>query len=140
MNIEPLDVLGVMDAIEAHYQKLDDFGKWCISKSIKCLEIQDKQTLLTRAAVAMKRQGVAVSDTDLKAIYLYSAYMVYGVDGFQGMTREWPNKSELNYVDCTDHYEFIKSIHGDFGDEETETKSLSERPSEDGRQRNQFYK
>ena len=38
LNIEPLDVLGVMDAIEAHYQKLDDFGKWCISKSIKCLE------------------------------------------------------------------------------------------------------
>ena len=33
LNIEPLDVLGVMDAIEAHYQKLDDFGKWCISKS-----------------------------------------------------------------------------------------------------------
>ena len=37
LNIEPLDVLGVMDAIEAHYQKLDDFGKWCISKSIKCM-------------------------------------------------------------------------------------------------------
>ena len=31
LNIEPLDVLGVMDAIEGHYQKLDDFGKWCIS-------------------------------------------------------------------------------------------------------------
>ena len=31
---EPLDVLGVMDTIVAHYQKLDDFGKWCISKSI----------------------------------------------------------------------------------------------------------
>ena len=31
LNIEPLDVLGVMDAIEAHYKKLDDFGKWCIS-------------------------------------------------------------------------------------------------------------
>ena len=42
LNIESLDALGVMDAIEAHYQKLDDFGKWCISKSIKCLEIQDK--------------------------------------------------------------------------------------------------
>ena len=88
LNIEPLDVLGVMDAIEAHYQKLDDFGKWCISKSIKCLEIQDKQTLrmfkdlLVRAAIALKRQGVVVSDTDLKAIYLYSAFMVYGVDGF----------------------------------------------------------
>ena len=66
-----------MDAIEARYQKLDDFGKWCISKSIKCLEIQDKQTLrlfkdlLVRAAIALKRQGVVVSDTDLKAIYLY---------------------------------------------------------------------
>ena len=117
LNIEPLDVLGVMDAIEAHYQKLDDFGKWCISKSIKCLEIQDKRPLrmfkdlLTRAAVAMKRQGVAVSDTDLKAIYLYSAYMDYGVDGFQGMTREWPNNSELNFVDCTDHYEFLLQSH-----------------------------
>ena len=55
----------------------------------------------------MKRQGVAVSDTDLKAIYLYSAYMVYEVDGFKGMTREWPNNSELNFVDCTDHYEFL---------------------------------
>ena len=60
LNIEPLDVLGVMDAVEAHYQKLDDFGKWCISKSIKCLEIQDKQTLrmfkdlLVRAAIALK--------------------------------------------------------------------------------------
>ena len=31
LNIEPLDVLGVMDAVEAHYQKLDDFGKWWIS-------------------------------------------------------------------------------------------------------------
>ena len=27
LNIEPLNVLGVMDAIEAHYQKLDGFGK-----------------------------------------------------------------------------------------------------------------
>ena len=25
LNIEPLDVLGLMDEIEAHYQKLDDF-------------------------------------------------------------------------------------------------------------------
>ena len=39
-----MDVLGVMDAIEAHYQKLDDFAKWYISKSLKDLEIQDKQT------------------------------------------------------------------------------------------------
>ena len=107
----------MIDAIETHYQKLDDFGKWCISKSIKCLEIQEKQTLrmfkdlLTRAAVAMKRHEVSVSDTDLKAIYLYSAYMVYGVDGFQGMTREWPNNSELNFVDCTDHYEFLLQSH-----------------------------
>jgi hypothetical protein len=35
----PLDVLGVMDAIKVHYQKLDDFGKWCVSKSVECLEI-----------------------------------------------------------------------------------------------------
>ena len=94
LNIEPHDVLEVMDAIEAHYQKLDDFGKWCISKSIKCLETQDKQTLrmftdlLVRAAIALKRQGVVVSDTDLKAIYLYSGFLVYGVDGFKGMARE----------------------------------------------------
>ena len=60
LNIEPFDVLGVMDAIEAHYRKRDDFGNWCISKSIKCLEIQDKQTLrkfkdlLVRAAIALK--------------------------------------------------------------------------------------
>ena len=80
LNIEPLDVLGVMDAIEAHYQKLDDFGKWCISKSIKCLEIQDKQTLrmfkdlLVRVAIALKRQGVVVSDTDLKVISLLCIY------------------------------------------------------------------
>ena len=93
LNIEPLDVLGVMDAIEAHYQKLDDFGKWCISRSIKCLEIQDKQTLrvfndlLVRAAIAIKRQGAVVSDTDPKAIYLYSGFLGYGVDGFQGMAR-----------------------------------------------------
>ena len=87
LNIEPLDVLGVMDAIEAHYQKLVDFGKCCISKSIKCQEIQDKQTLrmfkdlLVRAAISLNRQGVVVSDTDLKAIYLYSGFLVYGVDG-----------------------------------------------------------
>ena len=117
LNIEPLDVLEVLDAIEAHYQKLDDFGKWCISKSIKCLEIQDKQTLrmfkdlLVRAAIALRRQGVVVSDTDLKAIYLYSAFMVYGVDGFQGMTREWPNNSELSFVDCSDHHEFLLQSH-----------------------------
>ena len=40
-----MDVLGIMDAIEAHSQKLDDFAKWCIPKSFKDLEIQDKQTL-----------------------------------------------------------------------------------------------
>ena len=45
--------------------------------------------LLVRAGIALKRQGVVVSETDLKAIYLYSAFMVYGVDGFQGMAREW---------------------------------------------------
>ena len=52
-----------------------------------------------------------VSDTDLKAIYLYSAFMVYGVDGFQGMTREWPNNTELSFVDCSDHYEFLLQSH-----------------------------
>ena len=67
-----------MDAIEAHYQKLDYFGKWCIFKSIKYLEIQDKQTLrmfkdlLVRAAIALKRKEVVVSDTDT----LLSWYMV----------------------------------------------------------------
>jgi hypothetical protein len=150
LNIEPLDVLGVMEAIEAHYQKLNDFGKWCISKSIKCLEIQDKQTLrmfkdlLIRAAIALKRQGVVVSDTDLKAIYLYSAFMVYGVDGFQCMTREWPNNSEFSFVDCSDHCKFsLQSHHIDenlskvflrLHRPRNRNKSLSERPSEDGRQ------
>jgi hypothetical protein len=67
--------------------------------------------LLIRAAIALRRQGVAVSETDLKAIYLYSAFMVYGVDGFQGMTREWPNNSELSFVDCSDHYEFLLQSH-----------------------------
>ena len=50
--------------------------------------------LLVRAAIALKRQGVVVSDTDLKAIYLYSEFSVYGVDSFQGMAREWPNNLE----------------------------------------------
>ena len=56
-----MDVLGIIDAIEENYQKLDDFAKWCISKSLKDLEIQDKQTLrefkdlLTRASIALKR-------------------------------------------------------------------------------------
>ena len=100
LNIEPLDVLGVMDAIEAHYQKLDDFGKWCIFKSIKCLEIQDKQTLrmfkdlLVRAAFALKRQGVVLSDNDLKAIYLYSAFMVYGVDG----SKAWSVNGQITRI------------------------------------------
>ena len=67
--------------------------------------------LLVRAAISLKRQGVVVSDTDLKAIYLYSAFMVYGVEGFQGMTREWPNNSELSFVDCSDHYEFLLQSH-----------------------------
>jgi hypothetical protein len=120
LNIEPLDVLGVIDAIETHYQKLDDFGKWCISRSIECLEIQDKQTLrmfedlLVRMAIALKRQGVVVSDTDLKAIYLYSRYLVYGMDGFKGMAREWPNNTDLSFVDCSDHHElFLQSHHID---------------------------
>ena len=52
-----------------------------------------------------------VSDEDLEAINLYSAFMVYGVDGFQGMTREWPNNSELSFVDCSDHYEFLLQSH-----------------------------
>jgi hypothetical protein len=45
LNYDPMDVLGIMDAIEVHYQKLDDFAKWCRSKSFKDLGIQDKQTL-----------------------------------------------------------------------------------------------
>ena len=107
-----------MDAIEAHHQKLEDFGKWCISKSIKCLEIQDiKQTLqmiknlLARSAIALRRQGVVVTDTDLRAIYLYSGFPVYRVDGLQGMAREWPNNTELSFVDCSDHYEFLLQSH-----------------------------
>ena len=67
--------------------------------------------LLVRAAIALKRQEVVVSDTDLKAIYLYSAFMVYRVDGFQGMTREWPNNPDLSFVDCSDHYEFLLKSH-----------------------------
>ena len=67
--------------------------------------------LLVRAAIALKRQWVMVSDTDLKVIYLYSAFMVYGVDGFQGMAREWPNNSDLSFVDCLDHYEFLLQSH-----------------------------
>ena len=67
--------------------------------------------LLVRAAVALKRQGVVVSDTDFKTIYLYSRFLVYGVDGFQGMAREWPNNSDLSFVDCSDHYEFLLQSH-----------------------------
>ena len=67
--------------------------------------------LLVRAAIALKRQGVVVSETDLKAIYLYSAFMVYGVDGFQGMAREWPNNADLSFVDSSDHYEFLLQSH-----------------------------
>ena len=67
--------------------------------------------LLVRAAIALKRQGVVVTNTDLNAIYLYSAFMVYGVDGFQGMAREWPNNSDLSFVDCSDHYEFLLQSH-----------------------------
>jgi hypothetical protein len=80
LNFERMDALGIMDAIEAHYQKLDDFAKWFISKSFKDREIQDKQTLrefkdlLTRAMISLKRQGVEVSEEDAKAIYLYSAF------------------------------------------------------------------
>jgi hypothetical protein len=82
LNYEPMDVLGIMDEIEAHFQKLDDFAKWCISKSFKDLEIQDKQTLkefkdlLTRAIIALKRQDVEVSEEDAKDIYFYSAFKV----------------------------------------------------------------
>jgi hypothetical protein len=36
LNIEPLDVLGVLGAIEAHYQKLDNFGKWKFKTSRLC--------------------------------------------------------------------------------------------------------
>jgi hypothetical protein len=88
-----MDVLGIMDAMEAHYQKLDDFLKWCISKSFKDLRVQDKQTLrefkdlLTRAIIALKRQGVDVSEEDAKAIYLYSGFKVYGINGFQDIAR-----------------------------------------------------
>ena len=67
--------------------------------------------LLIRAAIALKRQGVVVNDTDLKAIYLNSAFLVYGVDGFQGMARDWPNNSELSFVDCSDHYELLLQSH-----------------------------
>ena len=52
-----------------------------------------------------------VSDTDLKAIYLYSGFLVYGVDGFQEMTREWLNNADLSFVDCLDHYEFLLQSH-----------------------------
>ena len=70
--------------------------------------------LLVRAAIALKRQGVVVSDMDLKVIYLNSAFLVYGVDGFQGMARDWPNNSELSFVDCSDHYELLlQSYHID---------------------------
>ena len=81
------------------------------------LQIQDKQTLrmfkdlLVRAAIALNIQGVVVNVTDLKAISLSSAFLVYGVDGFQGMARDWPNNSELSFVDCSDHYEFLLQSH-----------------------------
>ena len=81
---------------------------WKFKTSRLCECLRD---LLVRAAIALKRQGVVVSDTDLKAIYLFSAFMVYGVDGFQGMTREWPNNSELSFVDCSDHYKFLLQSH-----------------------------
>ena len=52
-----------------------------------------------------------MSNTDLKAIYLHSGFLVYGVDGFQGMAREWPNNSDLSFVDCLDHYEILLQSH-----------------------------
>ena len=117
LNYDPMDVIGIMDAIEPHYQKLDDFAKWCISKSFKDLEIKDKHTLrefkdlLTRAIIALKRQGVDVSEEDSKAIYLYSGFKVYGIDGFQGIARSWPKNEDISYVDCTDQYEFLLQSH-----------------------------
>ena len=67
--------------------------------------------LLVCAAIALKRQGVIVSDTDLKAIYLHSGFLVFGVDGFQGMAKEWSNNTELSFVDCSDHYKFLLQSH-----------------------------
>ena len=37
--------------------------------------------------------------------------MVYLVDRFQGMAREWPNNADLSFVDCSDHYEFLLQSH-----------------------------
>jgi hypothetical protein len=45
LNYDSMDVLGITDVTEGHYQKLDDFAKWCISRSFKDLKIQDKHTL-----------------------------------------------------------------------------------------------
>jgi hypothetical protein len=143
LNIDPLDVLGVMDAIDAHYQKLDDFSKWRISRSIKCLEIQDKQTLrmfkdlLVRAAIALKRQRVVVSDKDHKAIYLYSKFLVHRVDGFQGMARKWPNNTGLSFMYCSDHLQFLLQIHRQTNFRglqrlKTETESCSQRIGQNG--------
>ena len=66
---------------------------------------------LVRAAIALKSQGGVVCDMDLKAIYLNSAFLVYGVDGFQGMARDWPNNSELSFVNCSDHYKLLLQSH-----------------------------
>jgi hypothetical protein len=52
-----------------------------------------------------------VSDTDFKANYLYSGFLVYGVDGLQGMAREWPNNTELSFTDCSGHYELFLQRH-----------------------------
>jgi hypothetical protein len=67
--------------------------------------------LLVYAAIVLKRQEVVVSDTDIKAIYLYSTFLVYGVDGFQGMAREWSNNTDLSFVDCSDYHEFFLQSH-----------------------------
>jgi hypothetical protein len=91
LNYDPMDVLGIMDAIEAHYQKLDDFAKWCISKSLKDLEIQEKQTLREFKDLLTREK--------------------YGIDGFQGIARAWPKNEEISYVHCTDQYEFLLQSH-----------------------------
>jgi hypothetical protein len=117
LNYDPIDVLVIMDAIESHYQKLDEFAKWCISNSFKDLEIQDKQTLrefkdlLTRAIIALKRQSVDVSEEDAEEIYLYSGFKVYGIDGLQGIARSWSKNEEISYVDCTDQYKILLQSH-----------------------------
>jgi hypothetical protein len=109
------DIVEMNCVIYLYYQELDELMKLEYVRGLDSNEVKKVwilrrfYVLLIQILLALQRWGITVPLKLQKFIYLYSAYLICKVKGFQGTTREWITNNKTNLPKCKESYQFLIS-------------------------------